>query len=202
MVGVNPITMDRNVARGAYNQYAAAVRADRADIRRRWRDEDLALVRGYRELARGRAIVDVADAMKAAGVREDGYPRLAIVRADADRVFVEINARTGAATFALKEPRGYVGPRQMVTFPNGTFPRTDKWLSRRGTLVPMIPPPLRPKASLENFYLLWEVASWDLVPPKDPMLLKNISGLLYAVVAVWDLTPLEQAVLRSTAPVR
>jgi hypothetical protein len=48
--------------------------------------------------------------------------------------------------------------------------------------------------------VLWE-ADWKVhpVPPGDPALLKHIGGDLYAVVAVWDLTPLEQAVLAARA---
>lgn len=42
--------------------------------------------------------------------------------------------------------------------------------------------------------ILWE-AEWQAVPPKDPALLRHLGGDLYAVVAVWDLTELERAVL-------
>jgi hypothetical protein len=40
------------------------------------------------------------------------------------------------------------------------------------------------------------------MPPEDPALLKHIGGDLYAVLAVWNLTELERAVLsgRGRAP--
>ena len=41
------------------------------------------------------------------------------------------------------------------------------------------------------------------MPPRDPALLRNITGTLYAVLAVWDLTEVERAVLgmtRATTP--
>lgn len=38
-------------------------------------------------------------------------------------------------------------------------------------------------------------AEWRPEPPKDPALLRHIGGDLYSVVAVWDLTELERAVL-------
>lgn len=38
-------------------------------------------------------------------------------------------------------------------------------------------------------------AQWRPVPPVDPFLLKHLGGTLYVVLAQWDLTPLEQAVL-------
>jgi hypothetical protein len=41
--------------------------------------------------------------------------------------------------------------------------------------------------------ILWE-AEWQHVP-SDPLLLRHITGPLYAVLASWDLTELERAVL-------
>jgi hypothetical protein len=61
-------------------------------------------------------------------------------------------------------------------------------------MVPTVPPPLRPSRHLDDYYTLWD-ANWKLVPPEDPALLQHVGGDLYAVVAVWDLTPLERAVL-------
>lgn len=61
-------------------------------------------------------------------------------------------------------------------------------------MVPHIPPALRPARKLENYHILWE-ADWQQDPPRDPMLLKRLAGTFYAVLAVWDLTDLERAVL-------
>lgn len=36
---------------------------------------------------------------------------------------------------------------------------------------------------------------WAPVPPTDPFLLRHLGGTLYVVLAQWDLTPLEKAVL-------
>jgi hypothetical protein len=79
-----------------------------------------------------------------------------------------------------------------------TFARFDSSARRKTdaeTLVPIVPPQLRPKHKIENYHTLWEVESWTLVPPRDPMLLRHLGGYLYAVLAVWDLTDLERAVL-------
>ena len=48
-------------------------------------------------------------------------------------------------------------------------------------------------------HLLWE-PRWERRPrpPGDPALLKHLAGPLYAVLATWDLTPVEQAVLGVT----
>ncbi len=61
-------------------------------------------------------------------------------------------------------------------------------------MVPLIPPALRPSTDFRNFHILWE-AEWQRVAPKDPALLKHVGGHLYAVLATWDLTELERAVL-------
>jgi hypothetical protein len=60
--------------------------------------------------------------------------------------------------------------------------------------VPLVPPNLRPARGLNRYCILFE-AEWEPVPPTDPMLLRHLHGSLYAVLAVWDLTPLERAVI-------
>lgn len=69
-------------------------------------------------------------------------------------------------------------------------------------MVPNVPPALRPKFSLSGYLTLFEVEEWKTAPrpPGDPALLKHIGGDLYAILAVWDLTPLEQAVLHGRVP--
>ena len=51
------------------------------------------------------------------------------------------------------------------------------------------------EAGLHVFHILWEVEKWELTPPRDPALLRWIGGDLWEVVATWDLTQLERAVL-------
>jgi hypothetical protein len=94
--------------------------------------------------------------------------------------------------------------RERVTLPAGTFPTmkgNEIWrYQKHSTLTPIIPPALRPKHNLANYKTLWEVEAWKLEPPRDPMLLKPLGGMLYAVLATWDLTELERAVLRGRVP--
>ena len=74
--------------------------------------------------------------------------------------------------------------------------RQERW-SRRPlrALVPTVPPRLRPAGNLDSYHVLFE-PEWQGDPePADPALLKHIGGDLWAVVATWDLTPLEAAVL-------
>jgi hypothetical protein len=48
---------------------------------------------------------------------------------------------------------------------------------------------------LSNYHILWE-ADWEDAPV-DPILLKQIDGNFFAVIAQWDLTNVERMVLRS-----
>jgi hypothetical protein len=59
----------------------------------------------------------------------------------------------------------------------------------------MIPPSGLPVTGLSNYFILWD-AVWVPAPPADPLLLKPLGGAIYAIVFAWDLTPLEQAVMR------
>jgi len=62
--------------------------------------------------------------------------------------------------------------------------------------VPHIPPPIRPQIHLRNFHILFEVEKWNEYPV-DPYLLRRIEGHLFVVVAEWELTALEAALLGS-----
>lgn len=199
---LDTITMDPAAARRAYRDYQAAVRADRSTVRSHWKAEDAALMKGYRQLAKGRALLDVGAAMRTAGLREDGFPKLAICSSHLAKCFCYVDWR-GGVTFSGNESQWYRqrSPKaERVEFPAGTFSE-PKGGSRPtvSTLVPIIPPALRPKAKLEGFHTLWKVESWTLEPPRDPLLLRHLNGSLYAVLAVWDLTELERAILGSRA---
>jgi len=191
------ITMDPDAAKQAYREYQAAVRADRSLVRSHWKTEDVALARGYKHLAKGRALLNVQTALRTAGLRDDGYPKLAIARSDLVKVFCRMN-HDGGVVFRGRDT-WRVPKAEQVQFPAGTFPAFDQLKRQVGALVPIIPPALRPKAKLENFHTLWEVESWTLEPPRDPLLLRHLGGDLYVVLAVWDLTELERAVLGGRA---
>jgi len=83
------------------------------------------------------------------------------------------------------------------TFPLLTDPPIAPGREVNGrAMVPSIPPSLRPPHSFASYYILWE-AVWEPIAPRDPMLLRPLGNNLYAVVAVWDLTDLERAVLNA-----
>jgi hypothetical protein len=63
-------------------------------------------------------------------------------------------------------------------------------------IVPIIPVHLRPKRGLANYHILWE-AEWTKRYPVDPYLLRRLGGDAWLVVAAWDLTDVERAVMSS-----
>lgn len=177
--------------------------------------EDEAVLAGYRAAARGLPVISLRAAFETAGrfdlvsrpgevVPGAGLPRLAIVRADATACHVSSNWGSTAWIFgdsadAVRAHRGALVGRHAVQVPAEIG---NRWINGGRTIVPTIPPRHRPnRRRLHRFHILWEVESWTPEPPVDPALLRHIRGDLWSVQAVWDLTPLERAVLaqRSTS---
>lgn len=185
-------------------------------VRQRHSDEDQAILRGYRELARGRRLVQLSAAIRAGGydtvtVRwRDSWgdrnwreavvkvPKLAVARADATRVWTQGVNSEGECEIRIKRDLGPRNTRERMTLRGLEPADTASWRWVQA-IVPIVPPPLRPATHLRNYHVLWE-AEWspEPIPPRDPALLKHLGGDLYAVVAIWDLTELERAVLAGT----
>ena len=69
-------------------------------------------------------------------------------------------------------------------------------------IVPSIPPRLRPKRGLQLYTILWEEPGpWTQDPSHRSIrrCCARLGGDLYIVLGVWDLTPLERAVLGGRA---
>jgi len=188
-MNVATIEMPRHKARAKYAQYLRAVK-------QRHSREYEALKNGYRELSRGHQVLDLAAVMKAAGVDEAGRPRLAIIRADMKLCWFERHFAQDGNHGGRFTPDRWLrdGSRLAVRLPAGTFPGATKDHLR--AVVPTIPPDLQPAGRLDRYHILWE-AEWETIPI-DPMLLRTLGCGLYVVLATWDLTELEQAVLRGT----
>ena len=199
----------RHDARRAFVDYRKAVHTEKNPARRR---EYEGLMRGYRAIAAGKQVIDLLQTMKAAGIQPDTlYPRLAIARADCSMVRVRM-VGDGAATFYGDPPQfGRVPKSRTVQLPKETLVqfRLDwqngpsrrywegqwrTWSPEATAVVPIVPASLHPGPALSNYHTLWD-AVWTPEPPRDPLLLKHLSGSLYAIVAHWDLSPLERAVL-------
>lgn len=207
------IEMEPEVAKEKLEAYRRAlVGRHSQSVEREWQ----AAMRGFEELAKGTPLVDPFQAIREAGWRADGRPVLAMARADQPQVqwspFSDSRHWTAAS--------GYQGKYAPMVWEFRA--RQSRWSSQRAasltvrvekiiveppvepktsvTLIPMVPPDVMPKrgVNLAKHFVLWEVESWDLAPPVDPMLLRPIGGNLYAVIAQWDLTELERAIIAGT----
>lgn len=192
-MNVQPITMDRKQAREAFLAYKRSVRA-------RHDQETDAIMRGYRQLSLGRQVVELRSAILGGGLDAQHRPRIAFARADARWCFYQRAQREAGGHFVWKhDPDGRIASwwrssrhHTRIVAPEDTLPVVERWQRAQ---VPLVPPQYMPKrGALGNFHLLWE-AVWQPAPPVDPMLLRSLGGGLYVVVAQWDLTPLERAVL-------
>lgn len=199
-------------------ELASAVTMDRTDAaikgieaREAWRateDERYRqIAEGYEALAEGVALIDLPQAIRQAGLDDDGRPRMAATRADARVCFV----LTYSERVEFRADSAWAQRRADV-FEVPDFPGA-KWVGNEGigAIVPIVPPEHRPLGrggrykdrmiSLRPFTILWEVeeGGWQprrsLRAPRDPALLRHVGGNLYSVIAVWDLTDLERRVL-------
>lgn len=193
-MNVEQITMPKDQALALLRSYRAGLyRSHEAKARAEYE----AVVRGYRALARGTPIISLTASMRRAGVDHLHRPRLAVARADV-RV-VHYYVRVGEPRFTYGESSVWETCRtRCFMLPEGTFPSAvpkDLVELRYRALVPLIPPHLVPaRPRLDKLFILWE-ATWEQVPPADPMLLRHLHGDLYAVLAAWDLTEVERAVI-------
>jgi hypothetical protein len=201
------IEIDKDKAKEAFQSYREAVR-ERHDA------EDEQMMRAYREAAKGSPLIRLSEAMAAGGATTMRYdrksvrvPRLAVARAHVQFAWTNGISPEGRFRIQGKQEIAHNNTFDVLSFGQGTFPESEERLAwswggaALRAMAPNVPPPLRPKHALSNYYLLWE-AEWTPapVPPGDPALLKRLGGDLYAVLAVWDLTEIERAVLAGRRP--
>jgi len=181
-------------AREKLDEYRSALAGERTA-------EDEAIAAGYRAAARGLSLILLSRTVASGGFHANGLPRIAVIGAEAAECYVLWDG--SHLVYADRDDpqanRGALVGAHSVRVPlaaddlPGSFTRS--W--RRGvSMVPLIPPRCRPKPRrLRHCHILWEVEVWERVPPRDPALLRHVRGDLWAVLAVWDLTDLERAVL-------
>lgn len=198
------VTMPKDEALEKFNEYRNALgRAQNA--------ADKIIMQCYKALSQGHGVLNVVEAIKKAGMNPDWTPKLAIMRADQERVFFR-RASNNAGNFSYSE-RYYIArtakaaraTRLHFHLPEGTLKsppsETRPWPSSywhtHEAPLPLIPPQYRPSDALSKYCILWEVEKWTpREPPADPMLLKPLGQTgLYVVLAHWDLTPIERMVL-------
>jgi hypothetical protein len=168
---------------------------------------DLDIQRAYDAVAKGKVLIRAIASIAAAGLGDDGLPKLAICRAATDQgklieqcsLYLKSDGGARFSTTPWTQDRNW---RTYVDIPAGSFPATDKRFRHWVAQVPLVPVHLRPQprkgnplGALANYHVLWE-AEWTRVVPRDPMLLRQVGrGDLWIVCAAWDLTEVERAVL-------
>ncbi len=201
-MNLSTIELPKDEAERHWREYADAVRATRSD-------EDAALAEGYKALSEGRALISLQRAITEGGCLPNNLPRLAVGPVRSEWCYVE-RRQNGSVTFRPTD-RGWA---RSTRLPPDTLPRCEysdlpgsSW--ERGSwraMVPIVPPEHRPKGAprMTRYHVLWEVDEWQVAPrpPGDPALLKHLRGDLWMLLATWDLTDLERAVLsqRATDP--
>lgn len=169
--------------------------------------EDLTTMEIYRKLKMGRKVISLRDTFARAGCNRLGQPALAIARADAKRVVFIPDATNPNGTVlscfacddsALRNGLVYRRDRQPKSqrffVPRHTWPGLADQRRVLRAIVPTIPPRYRPDRP-QKYHILWE-ADWEAAPV-DPLLLKRIAGDFFVVLAQWNLTTVERAVLNA-----
>lgn len=157
-------------------------------------DAEIAAI--YKRIAQGRTVIRALESIRVAGLNAEGLPRLAMSRADQTVCYV--NAYNNHAVFAPTDtgyPRGNESRSKVVRVPWEGF-RTPQGRYQFEAQVPLIPVHLRPRRGLQNYHVLWE-AEWTRRYPTDPYLLRRIGVDAWLVLAAWDLTDVERAVMSS-----
>jgi len=193
-----------------FDEALAKVAAYRKSLKRRADEEYEACLAGYKALADGKRLVHLSEAIRSGGFDDQMRPRLAVARAD--RRLIRFQWYEGTvAVFDGNQGRGRQFPQYRIeidmrrghgrTTPQGMWAWIDAY-----AMVPLIPAQVRraKPGDLRELVILWEVERWHerrrlVQPDKDPMLLKQVHGEFYAVVAEWELTDLERAVMMSRA---
>jgi hypothetical protein len=164
-------------------------------------EEDEKLLSLYTSISKHNArVISLRAAFRQAGLNDLNQPSVAVAQGDWKTVFFRPLGWTNSTGGEFWH-RNLSWRRQnaagVINIQSGTFqaPLATNALS---TQVPYVPASVRPKYHLRNYHILFEVDAWTVEAMSiDPFLLKHINGDLYAVVAEWDLTPLEAMLVGS-----
>jgi hypothetical protein len=202
---VPTITMDPEEAAAKIAAWMNEKHADQAEVKKQ-------CIAGYEALAAGKTLLQLDVAIRGGGFHANGFPKLAIARADRREVAFAWRSTENIARYDTRDR--FRPGRQSATLlrqvdmgrQHGLLYQLRDGSSYGKTLegfsqVPLLPAERRPETGqLRDWFILWEVERWyassSLVQPdRDPMLLEHVAAQLYAVLAEWELTELERAVM-------
>lgn len=159
--------------------------------------EDQLMLAMYKQIASGRQVVNAFDLLTEGGVDDRKRPCLFLARAGWKQVrWRRMWHGCGIFFNHQADSRSKHRKDNCISVPERTWEDWQAGYDEHWSVVPSIPPLLRPRGRLDGYVILSE-ATWQAVP-KDPALLRPIKWPLCAVLAVWDLTELERKVLGIT----
>lgn len=196
---VSKINMPKEQAKIEWKKYCAALKKRKEKYLKIMKE-------AHYQMKEGKELIDIYEVMKKAGLNEKSQPLLAIARADQKLAYFD-KRDSGTGVFGTSSSNWSSSidwNKDRIELPQKTFDihwqRKDQWRIDKkmlSTKVPIIPVELLPEGELKNYYILWEAKNWEELPEtKDPFLLKRISENLFVILASWDLTPLEQSIIR------
>lgn len=177
-MNVEKLQMDKDQARDLWRRYQ--------ESRDGMTPNDRAIAAIYKRIAQGRLVIRALASITAAGVGADALPKLAIMRADQKKVQC-INWND---SIQFRTPDWHRAKDCNFSLP---MPGAKTSTRYRIADVPLIPIHLRPRKAIEKYHVLWE-ADWNQYPT-DPYLLRRFGADAWLVVAAWDLTDVERAVM-------
>jgi hypothetical protein len=181
-MNVEKLSMEKEQARELYQAYQASRGHMTAD--------DRAIAAIYKRIAAGKLVIRALASITAAGLNPEGLPLLAIARADEKQI--ECSCWNGSARLSPVSRRHVRSKDRNFTI---ALPGMQSARRNGRAQVPLIPVHLRPRKAIEKYHILWE-AAWTHYPV-DPYLLRRFGEDAWLVVAAWDLTPVERAVMSS-----
>lgn len=195
------ITESRHSAAEKWKEYVSAEK-----IYRRKEYTDMKKV--YNQIKGGRKVIDIFKVIQRGGVRSNQHPVLAIAKITAKKIwcryypsgsvqYIHRDSRWGGGAGDINS-HDVVLPACLPEFNKTLIPLRDTWRPDHFQLqapVPPVPPKYMPKKITDDYYILWEVDEWKVIPPTDPWLLRRITNTLFVVVAGWDLTEIEKSVM-------
>lgn len=205
-MNVATITMDPEQAKAKLKAFRADKHKDAEIVYRQCAE-------AYEQLAKGRTLIELSKAIQGGGFFPEMRPKLAVAPADAKEVEFIWPGGDTSATFRTLKPKTRRVVRELPVPLGREHGLTREWNNRSWpkfisgyAMVPMVPADVRPRTGqLADWHVLWEVEHWadkSLTgrPPRDPFLLQHVAGDLWAVLAEWDLTDLERAVMANQQP--
>ncbi len=188
---------DKRIATKKWKEYKQAERVARTV-------EDSRCISIYKELGKiyhrmkaGNHIIDISRVIHQGGVKEPGRPNFAVGRANLPHIICEYD-KNGSVSYIASQWRKSAGDIHLGNI-LPKFTMTNFW-DRQVTLkapIPIIPPKYRPKRLTNDYYILWQVDEWKMIPSADPYLLKRLTRNHFLLLEGWDLTPLEISVMKN-----